>query len=89
MTSLLMLTLTGPSLAYPFRSAGGRGSTWGRDPGLMDYLEGYPLDEQYAVPEYDPNTRYTYAAAPQRPRINKVSLVSLLPWAGYKHQSDL
>lgn len=79
MTSLLMLTLTGPSLAYPFtRGVGGRGSAWGRDPGLVDYLEGYPLDDQYAVPEYDPNTRYTYATAPQRPRINKVGPVSRL-----------
>lgn len=76
-TSLLMLTVTGPSLAYPYvRGAGGRSSGWGRDAGLVDYLGGYPMDDQYAVPEYDPNTRYTYAA--QRPRINKEAVAAWL-----------
>ncbi|XP_063872467.1 uncharacterized protein LOC135106941 isoform X2 [Scylla paramamosain] len=76
-TSLLMLTVTGPSLAYPYtRGTAGRSSGWGRDAGLVDYLGGYPMDDQYAVPEYDPTTRYTYAA--QRPRINKEAVAAWL-----------
>ncbi|XP_045110534.1 uncharacterized protein LOC123504230 isoform X2 [Portunus trituberculatus] len=76
-TSFLMLTVTGPSLAYPYtRGTGGRSSGWGRDAGLVDYLGGYPMDDQYAVPEYDSTTRYTYAA--QRPRINKEAVAAWL-----------
>lgn len=76
LTSLLVLTLTGPTLGYPYtRDVAARASGRGRDQmmdyNLGDYLGGYTQDQQYGVPEYEPSPRYTYAA--QRPRINAVS----------------
>ncbi|KAK8729543.1 hypothetical protein OTU49_008534, partial [Cherax quadricarinatus] len=82
LTSLLVLTLTGPTLGYPYtRAVASRSSGRGReqllDAGLGDYLLGY-TDDQYVLPEYTPSKRYTYAA--QRPRINAETLAALLPF---------
>ncbi|XP_071533253.1 uncharacterized protein [Panulirus ornatus] len=86
LTSLLVLTLTGPTLGYPYTRgvparASGRGRDQMLDYSLGDYLGGYSEQEpqQYGVPEYEPpSPRYTYAA--QQPRINAEVLAALLPY---------
>lgn len=80
LTSLLVLTLTGPTLGYPYtRGVASRTSGRGREQvlegGLGEYLGGYMQDQQYALPEYQPTYRHGYAA--QRPRINAVSEIWL------------
>lgn len=76
LTSLLVLTLTGPTLGYPYTRGmpsrtSGRGREQMLEGGLGEYLGGYVQDQQYALPEYQPTYRHGYAA--QRPRINAVS----------------
>ncbi|XP_042241646.1 uncharacterized protein LOC121879127 isoform X2 [Homarus americanus] len=82
LTSLLVLTLTGPTLGYPYTRGvvsrtSGRSRDQFLDGGLGDYLMGYTDDEQYALPQYEPNKRYAFAA--QRPRINPETLAAFLP----------
>ncbi|XP_027237576.1 uncharacterized protein [Penaeus vannamei] len=83
LTSLLVLTLTGPTLGYPYTRGmpsrtSGRGREQMLEGGLGEYLGGYMQDQQYALPEYQPTYRHGYAA--QRPRINAEALAALLPY---------
>ncbi|KAK7078808.1 hypothetical protein SK128_013437 [Halocaridina rubra] len=87
LTSLLVLTLTGPSLGYPYTrgilSLSGSGRA--RDRQVMnndvaDYSGRYAQDDQlYAIPEYQAAYRHEYAT-PQRQRINAEALAALLPY---------
>lgn len=83
-TSLLVLTLTGPTLGYPYtRGVVSRSSPRARDRQVMDsnladYLGGYVQDQQYGLPEYQPAYRHEYV--PERQRINAEALAAILPY---------
>ncbi|XP_064090397.1 uncharacterized protein LOC135204222 [Macrobrachium nipponense] len=84
LTSLLVLTLTGPTLGYPYTRdvvsrSSGRARDQVMDDSLSEYLGGYVQDQPYELPEYQPAYRHEYATQ-QRPRINAEAIVALLPY---------
>ncbi|XP_068218777.1 uncharacterized protein [Palaemon carinicauda] len=92
LTTLLVLTLTGPTLGYPYtRDVVSRSSGRSRDQlmdgSLSEYLGGYVQDQPYELPEYQPAYRNEYATQ-QRPRINAEAIVALLPYLANANNND-